>query len=96
MKKRDKRFLNESLEEFGMVGWHVKTKEDRSWNGEIVDSELVIKDCNDTIALNFSCDKPHHIQKRIDKLDTLLESLNGLRETLVKAQEETSTRKFYY
>lgn len=96
MKKRDKQFLNESLEEFGMVGWSVRTKDDIEWGCDLLSAELIIKDCSNTITLDFDCEKQPHVQKRIDKLETLINSLTDFRDALVEAKQDITNKKFYY
>lgn len=96
MKKRDKRFLNESLDEYGYVAWSLRTKGDITYGNSVVEANLDIADCSKSIGLDFDCEKPRHIQKRIDKLDELLKSLQEFREALEEAKHETYRTKYYY
>ena len=93
MKKRDKRFLNDSHEEFGYICWSVSTE---VTYGGIVSAELSIADCSKTICLEFDCHEQKHIQKRIQKLDNMMESLHNMREALVEVQNSLKPKGLYY
>lgn len=97
MKKRDKRFLNDNHEEFGSVSWRVTTEGDGGLFNRSVLAELRIADCYKVVSLDFDCDKASHIDKRLSKLDSLIDSLQDMREALVEAKEDVvSSRRFYY
>jgi hypothetical protein len=98
MKARDKRFLSESVEEFGSVSWCVHSAE-KSYDNP-VEASLRITDCHNVVNLDFDCRNPDmidkHLSKRITKLDTLIESLIEMRTALVKVGTEVSDRKKVY
>lgn len=84
---RDKRFLNDSHYEFGTVAWNVSTHQQTSSEFSI-SADLRITDCSDVINLEFSSrEDPESSEKRMDKLDTLIESLQSFRATLQKAHD---------
>lgn len=93
MKACDKRFLTNNPEEFGSVGWGVKTNPEDYYK---IQAELRITDCYEKVTLDFNCEKEKHIDKRIQKLDNLIESLNLMRDSLVEAKSETFTNKRGY
>lgn len=96
MKEREKQFLNDSHEEFGYVSWRVSVDK-MGHNYYPVNSSLHIADCSDKITLDFDCRDTKSIDKRIAKLDVLIDSLLRMRTTLCKAQELLAKgRKFYY
>lgn len=96
MKKRDKKFLNDSTSEFGSVAWSVSTED--GYDMYVLEGSLQIQDCGSRISLDFDCEKPKHIQKRIDKLDSLIHSLQEMKVALEEGQSEVLGRKpkFYY
>ncbi|CAM0109119.1 hypothetical protein VPH70E343_0092 [Vibrio phage 70E34-3] len=84
---RDKCFLNDSHYEFGTVSWHVSTRQ-YSERDITVDADLRMTDCGDVINLEFgSSSERESSEKRMDKLDTLIESLQKFRSVLQKAHD---------
>lgn len=96
MKKRDKQFLNDCTSEFGSVAWSVKTEGYWCENGAAMESSLHISDCSSQITLDFDCEKKVHIKKRLDKLDSLISSLQKMRLAIVEAENEVNKPKYLY
>lgn len=97
MKKRDKRFLNESTEEFGSISWSVVSGDPVNRWDSLVESDLRISNCSKNIHLDFNCEKLSHIDKRLVKLDNLIDSLTLFKEALLEAKKEVKSKnKFYY
>ena len=89
----DKRFLASSPEETGYICWSVElsTKQEASPLYQRVECELQLADCYKKVHIDFNCYSTKDLDKRIQKLDTLLASLGKLRESLVEAKS-TATR----
>lgn len=92
MFERSKTFLSDSHEEFGRVSWYVD--DNPSW-GDYLDAQLNIWDCDKGICLDFTCEKKKHVDKRIEKLDTLITELQKMKSSLEKAKTKQD-KKFYY
>ncbi len=87
VRDRDKRFLNDSHYEFGTVSWNVSTYQ-YSERDYTVNADLRMSDCGDVINLEFgSSADPKSSEKRMDKLDTLIESLQKFRSVLQQAHD---------
>ena len=97
LSKSDKRFLDTDdrfgNDEFGSVSWNVKLepinyrskKEKR--NIARIDADLRLTDCFKVITLSFHCDaETSEIDARVQKLDTLIESLKRMREAMLDAK----------
>ena len=93
MKSRGKTFLNSSFNEKGHIRWEVLSGTDKRYHAEFLSGELVIADCSSSICLDFDCEKRSHIDKRIAKLDTLIDELGKMREALEAAKKPP---KFHY
>lgn len=93
MKAQGKRFLTARGDEGGSVRWYVKTPEDEYY---LVESELYLSDCGKTITLEFSCEKYKHLDKRIAKVNALIQEATAFRNALVKVQQATRPKKLYY
>lgn len=97
MIKRGKKFLNNSHEEHGSVSWHVTTGKDMDFYQSTCGGELRIADCYKVITLDFDCEKVSHVDKRIAKLDVLIQELQEMRAALEGVKEEAKLKtKFYY
>ena len=87
-----KSFLSNDPYETGSVSvWVIVSKyeHDRVFNGKHdVSAEVVIKDCNKTISLDFYADDPVSQQKRLSKLDTLISVLQEFRQALPEMYDE--------
>lgn len=84
---RDKCFLNDSHYEFGTVAWSVSTYQ-YSERDFTVNADLRMSDCGDVINLEFgSSAERESSEKRMDKLDTLIESLQKFRAVLQQAHD---------
>ena len=81
MKYYDKRFLSDRSDEGGSVRWTIDTK--HSYN-----TELIITDCEKKICLDIYFNKKKHIDKKIEKVDNLINSLMKLRECLLLCKKE--------
>ena len=96
MLKRNKTFLSQSHQETGNIAWYVSTdRGDQDFFSELVSSDLKISDCSGSISLDFSCEKPSHIDKRIDKIDTIIQELQSMKEGFLEAKKSLQ-RKYYY
>ena len=96
MIKRNKTVLSESHLETGNIAWYVSTNgSDYSFLSELINSELKIYDCSGSVTLDFSCEKPSHIDKRIEKIDVLIKELESMKEAFVDAKKSLE-RKYYY
>jgi hypothetical protein len=95
MKFRGKRFISDSHEEYGSVGWYLNT--DGRMGLYTMDGELRLGDCSEVIILDFSCYHSSDVPKRISKLDSLIEELQNMRDKMAFIDEELSkSKKFYY
>ena len=93
MKAKDKRFLNDSHEEFASVSWYV-TNEDKVFYN-FMESEVRIADCHNVITLDFNCADIVAAKKRLQKLDNLIESLSEMRVAMSDIIKDTSKSKPY-
>lgn len=96
-KARNKVFLNDNHEEFGYVAWFVKPYKNII-TGEEGDytSQLLISDCTHSIGLDFDFENKHQLNKRIEKLDTLITELQSMRKVLESCKDKFKPKKFYY
>lgn len=95
MIKRNKTFLSQGHLETGNISWYVSTDGEFSFVSEVISSELKISDCSGSVTLDFSCEKPSHIDKRIEKIDILIKELESMKEGFVDAKKSLE-RKYYY
>lgn len=95
MIKRNKTFLSQGHLETGNIAWYVSTEGEYTFLSELVNSELKISDCSSSVTLDFSCEKPSHIDKRISKIDILIKELESMKEGFVDAKKSLG-RKYYY
>jgi len=84
-----KSFLNDSLEEFGTVAWHVQVAShqfDRDDDCKHIprNANLRITDCHDDIHLCFYHRSKEDYKERLAKLDTLINELKSFRSAMVK------------
>lgn len=80
VRKTSKQFLSDTPYEYGSVCWEVFVDpEDRY---DLIQADLRITDCSEKIILGFSSQKEKHIDKRIQKLDNLIDSLKEMRKVL--------------
>ena len=92
---RGKKFLSDSHEEGGTVSWRGKTGQE-SWDNSLFEGEVRLTDCSKAIYLEFNCHRYKDIQKRLDKVDVLLEELNKFKGTLLEAQRVHKPKSLYY
>lgn len=65
--------------------------------GYTVDAALRVADCHRVITLDFDCEKQAHIKKRVDKLQTLITELEGMKQALLEVDKNLNNkRKFFY
>ena len=95
MIRRNKTFLSDSHEEFGSVSWVVETNGEDNILGYVVEANLTISDCSKCAQLDFDCKGYKHIDKRIKKLDTLIEELQKMKEAMLEVKA-SKRKKFYY
>ena len=80
VRKTSKKFLSDTPYEYGSVCWEVFVDpEDRY---DLIQADIRITDCNEKIILGFSSQKENHLDKRIQKLDNLIDSLKEMRKVL--------------
>ena len=79
MKFNDKRFLSPHSDEGGSVRWFIDTE-------RYFDNELIMTDSYKTITLDFSYRDNKELQGRIEKVDTLIQSLTLMKEALIKCK----------
>lgn len=99
IRHRNKVFLSDSHEQGGSVTWNVaadKGVDDDGKKKDPITSTLRITDCYRIVYLEFDCSKVKHIQKRIDKVDVLLEEITKFKEALLEAQEFHKPKSLYY
>lgn len=90
VRKTSKKFLSDTPYEYGSVCWEVCVDpEDRY---DLIQADIRITDCNESISLQFSSNKEKHIDKRIQKLDNLIDSLKEMRKVL-KSKEVAESVK---
>lgn len=90
IRKTSKKFLSDTPYEYGSVCWEVCVDpEDRY---DLLQANIRIADCNENIRLQFSSQKEKHLDKRIQKLDNLIDSLKEMRKVL-KSKEVADTVK---
>lgn len=89
MKAQGKRFLSERGDEGGNVRWAVS----QSHSGcNYHEADVWIGDCFKSICLEFSHDgTPKQVDKRIAKLDNLIEELTEFRISLKKSKAKVVT-----
>lgn len=89
-----KRFLSDDVDETGSIVVRVQTTtmEDMGqWSAENnwVQGEVTIRDChNKPIYLQFSLDKEHTLESRLDKVDLIIGELEALKSKLIAANIE--------
>lgn len=84
----DKRFLNLEPHEGGSICWDVQVHQNRRKGTANIDSSVYLADCYKQISLEFCANTAFHFSKRIDKLDTMIESLHAFRAALHEARRE--------
>lgn len=89
MKFITKQFLNDSPNETGYIVVNATTPkfEDMcDWESKCpeVSAQVQIGDCSQKIYLDFSITKDSHVQKRIDKLNVMINALEELKGQLPK------------
>ena len=90
MKAQGKRFLSERGDEGGNVRWCI-TEGVMGWH----EADLFIGDCFRSINLEFSHNGTgKQVEKRVAKLDNLIEELQKLREALCSS--EVKKKPLYY
>lgn len=86
MKYYDKRFLSDRSDEGGSIRWTLDT-ENR------FNTEIIITDCSNSVNLDISFYKNKHIDRRIEKLDNLINSLTKLRKCLLLCKKNKKEKK---
>lgn len=90
VRKTSKKFLSDTPYEYGSVCWEVFVDpEDRY---DLIQADIRITDCSENIILQFSSQKEKHLDKRIQKLDNLIDSLKEMRKVL-KSKEVSDAVK---
>lgn len=92
MMKRNKTFLSDSHEEFDSIRWNVGTNPNDCLRREVT-AEVMITDCSKVICLDFDCQEQRHIDKRIAKVDILINELTKFRDALESCKK---SKKYYY
>lgn len=77
-KECSKEFLNQHPHQHGSVSWYVEVDE----GSRELEANLRITDCYKIINLEFFTGSSKGLDKRIEKLDTMIESLHRFRDAL--------------
>ena len=88
--KNDKRFLSNIPHEYGTVCWEVIVDPEDGY--DLMQADLRITDCSNTVNLSFSTRKEKHLLKRVEKIDNLIDALHDMREALVSAEVQEAIR----
>lgn len=80
IRKTSKKFLSDTPYEYGSVCWEVFVDPDDRY--DLIQADIRIADCNEKIILGLSSQKENHLDKRIQKLDKLIDSLKEMRKVL--------------
>jgi hypothetical protein len=80
IRKTVKKFLSPTPYEYGSVCWEVVC--DPKDEYDLLEASLRIADCNETITIGFSSLEKKHLNYRIKKLDTLIKSLQDMRDLM--------------
>ena len=91
MKAQGKRFLTKRGDEGGSVRWSINTDE---YSNKSIESYLTLTDCGGTITLEFSYHTSKGYDKRVAKLDAVIEELQSMRTALVGSKPKPP--KYYY
>lgn len=86
----DKRFLTHRSDEGGSIGWSIEKHE---WDTGY-SSGITITDCYNKVNLDFTFHNNQQLDKRLDKLNNLIDSLELFRDKLESCREKP--KKFYY
>ena len=101
MIRKNKEFLSNSHGEGGSINWYVaegaNVDDVCGLFSNIVEGELKLSDCYRTITLDFGCENINQIDKRVAKVQTLLDNLLEMKQALLEAKKIVSQKnKFYY
>ena len=100
MMRKNKAFLSNAHGEGGSINWYIASGDCIDNCGifsNVVEGELKISDCYRTITLDFGCEDINQLDKRIVKVQTLIDNLLEMKQGLLEAKESISTKnKFYY
>lgn len=80
VRKTVKKFLSPTPYEYGTICWEVVVGPVDKY--DLVQADLRIADCSESISLSFSSRKKKHIAYRVKKLDVLIAELQAMREFL--------------
>ena len=84
VRKTSKKFLSDTPYEYGSVCWEVSVDpEDRY---DLLQADLRIADCGNSITLGFNSRKKRHMDYRLEKLDVLISELQAMREALASKE----------
>lgn len=92
-KAQGKQFTSDRGDEGGSVRWSVTTGQEYSRE---VYADLIVTDCYHTVSLEFSADTARQVDKRLAKLDIVIQELLSFRAALSTAQDSFKPTKFYY
>lgn len=90
-KDNSKAFLNLHPEEFGSICWDASSRSYKNSTAKFYGS-VRIADCSKSVILDFDCygkTTQKTVDKRIEKLDTLISELQKFRESYLIACETT-------
>src|SRR5690554_7750148 len=68
--------------------WDVERHQHRKNGNTSVDARIDLTDCSRKISLEFYFSSPKMFHSRIDKLDTLIDSLLKFRDSMYEARDE--------
>lgn len=92
-RKVEKKFLTNSANEFGTICYEVSAtrfKDDQPYEME---ASLRLQDCYETINLDFFIGKKkHRFDSRIQKLQTMIDTLEEMKDVMVSGYEMAETK----
>lgn len=91
VRKTSKKFLSDTPYEYGSVCWEVVADPEDKY--DLVQADLRLADCNETISLGFSSRKKRHLTHRMKKLNTLIAELQAMRDFLCSEEVSKAVEK---
>lgn len=92
----DKRFLSSMSGEGGSSVWDVQAHQSRRRGTTNISADVRMTDCYKSITLEFYSSTPKMFHQRIDKLDSLIESLEMFKDSLKQARLENVKKILEY
>lgn len=92
----DKRFLSPLPSEGGSVTWDVQGHQSRRTGMTNISADINITDCYKKISLEFYSSTPHRFKQRLDKIGSLIDSLEMFQDSLKQARLENVKKILKY